>query len=262
MIDGFDAVPEIQLADGVIRAHAFREQWPEAARVATADYEGVKQKIQTQYDDKIKLIESREAQLLSMHEQAKAFLETVKGQFTLSFDGAGEQLENIRKSYDERMALRAPVEYWAKKSKSHLKASWWFGGFLVLYLTAALIGLWELVQIWASKEVVSPELMEKRLFPQLPNYSLAFVLLAAFVAFWCARILVRIVLSHLHLYFDAEQRVVMTQTYLALIREGSLTTDDGRESVLRALFRPTATGIVRDDAVPPTPMGAAMRGAG
>ena len=67
---------------------------------------------------------------------------------------------------------------------------------------------------------------------------------------WTLRIVARILLSALHLKTDAGEREAMIQTYLALIADGKMDVGQ-RELVLAAIFRPTATGFVKDDATPP-----------
>ncbi|MEJ6850707.1 DUF6161 domain-containing protein [Sinorhizobium fredii] len=69
------------------------------------------------------------------------------------------------------------------------------------------------------------------------------------IVFWAGRILTRLFLSEHHLAIDAEERAVMAQTYLALTAEGQAGEKE-RDIVLTSLFRPTADGIVKDDAAP------------
>ena len=74
----------------------------------------------------------------------------------------------------------------------------------------------------------------------------------AVLGVWLARIIVRIFLSHLHLETDAKERVTMIQTYLALLREEHALKENERQVILQTLFRPSATGIVKDDGIPPS----------
>jgi hypothetical protein len=59
------------------------------------------------------------------------------------------------------------------------------------------------------------------------------------------------VLSNVHLHTDANDRVTMAQTFLALMRKGNLKEED-RQLVLQVLFRPVASGLVKNDALPRT----------
>lgn len=55
--------------------------------------------------------------------------------------------------------------------------------------------------------------------------------------------------SEMHLKTDAEERVAMVKTYLALMESGKAPTDT-LSPVLTALFRPASDGIVKDDSMP------------
>jgi len=66
------------------------------------------------------------------------------------------------------------------------------------------------------------------------------------------RILARMLLSNLHLREDALERVTMVNTYLSLSEGKQGLKDDDRKLILEMLFRPSTTGIVQDDATPPS----------
>ena len=72
------------------------------------------------------------------------------------------------------------------------------------------------------------------------------LLLLSTMLFWVGRLLTKLYLSEHHLRNDAEERAVMTTTYLALSTEGAAAEAD-RHIVLNALFRATPDGIVKDD---------------
>jgi hypothetical protein len=77
------------------------------------------------------------------------------------------------------------------------------------------------------------------------------LLLPAVIGVWAIRVLVRLLLSNLHLEAEAVERRTMLLTYLALLRRGQGPSEQQRELILQTLFRPSATGIVKDDALPP-----------
>jgi hypothetical protein len=90
----------------------------------------------------------------------------------------------------------------------------------------------------------------------LPNWHpeywrIAVLVAAGLFSVWVVRIFVRLFLSNVHLLTDARERATMVQTYLALMRKGGLKEED-RQLILKAIFRPTATGVVKDDAMPLT----------
>lgn len=75
----------------------------------------------------------------------------------------------------------------------------------------------------------------------------------AFLFFWAERILVRLMLSHLHLADDANERIVMVETYFAILATNAEKTGEAGMDLgimLQTLFRPAATGIIKDEGVP------------
>jgi hypothetical protein len=66
------------------------------------------------------------------------------------------------------------------------------------------------------------------------------------IVFWISRVLLRIYLSDRHLLTDAEERVAMIKTYLALSNEGKVEAVD-RALILAPLFRSASDGIVKDE---------------
>ena len=65
-------------------------------------------------------------------------------------------------------------------------------------------------------------------------------------------LIVRMFLSNLHLASDADERVVMVKTYLSLIEGDQLSSNEDRQLILKALFRPTTDGLVKDEGIPPS----------
>lgn len=74
----------------------------------------------------------------------------------------------------------------------------------------------------------------------------ALMIFASSSAFWIIRITVKIALSNLHLSEDANERVVMIQTYLAFVKETEVKEKD-KELILSSLFRPSNIGIIKDE---------------
>lgn len=78
------------------------------------------------------------------------------------------------------------------------------------------------------------------------------VVILLVIFFWFIRLVTKIWLSHSHLKNDAHERSVMTQTYLSLSLESSLS-DEQRNIIFNSVFRPIKDGIVSDDG-PNTPV--------
>ncbi|EPZ14965.1 hypothetical protein M622_17440 [Thauera terpenica 58Eu] len=188
----------------------------------SSDIRSARETQQNEFDAAQKLRSERFEELLTTHEQT---------------------MDDLKKTFSEKMALRAPTEYWRSKEEHHKRMSKVsggvaFGGMLV----AAGVLAWILYSLLASTPPGSgPD-----------SWRLALVGLIGLFSVWAIRLVVRSYLSNLHLAGDAAERRVMIQTYLSLLEDGAAVGDQDRHLILQALFRPAADGIVKDEGVPPS----------
>ena len=157
------------------------------------------------------------------------------------FNRSKTELVNIENTYDKKLALQSSVKYWEDKGEQHKRLSIIFACMSVI--VAVIVSVLFFVEI---KNVVG---VEQKIL-DLPVWKVSLVILTAVIGVWVLRILVRILLSHVHLTADATERRTMLMTYLALLREGHGPVDDQKELILQTLFRPSSTGIVKDDGMP------------
>jgi Family of unknown function (DUF6161) len=187
------------------------------------------------------------ASIKTAADEQKAQFDTAQGKREGDFEKLvnehKQEMENLRKTFREEIALRAPASYWEDKRKGHERMSkitgaLSFGG---IAGAAATLG-------W---------LIHNLLRTAVPNtapeaWRVAMLVLIGLFAVWGVRLVVRMFLSHLHLATDASERVVMARTYLSLIEGDRLASKEDRQLILQALFRPTADGIVKDEGIPPS----------
>jgi hypothetical protein len=169
-----------------------------------------------------------------------------QSEFTEQLTKEKSEWATLHKIYDEQLALEKPVAYWRDKAKTHRTFSWVFGALSVGVGIAVFLVLYEFVQITLRP----PEGLKD---PALwhPEYWRIGVLLSAGVfGVWVVRIVVRLFLSHVHLLADANERVTMANTYLALQHSKEGLHEKDRQLILQVLFRPSASGVVKDDGVP------------
>lgn len=197
-------------------------------------------------------------------------IEDKKEQFNEIFEKA-ENLDNKIKAVEDKAKLNASVSYWEAKQKSHKTKFWWFGGgaigfivILVFILFIALnshenqtninkqIKITNDINTTSKVEEINEnnnKLEEKSSFFNFDYSKLAWYILMIFAsssAFWIIRITVKIALSNLHLSEDANERVVMIQTYLSFVNEGQINEND-KNIILSSLFRPSNIGIINDE---------------
>lgn len=148
-------------------------------------------------------------------------------------------LDDLKKTYDQFMSLKAPVDYWFQKSKDHSASVSKFRNWTLGVGTLGGITLLGLMYCAAFSDTA------------INYWKVGFFVVLATLYFWTMRVLVKLLLSNIHLEGDANERVVMSQTYLALLREQSGLNDNDKKLILSTLFRPSSSGIVGDDGIPP-----------
>ncbi len=174
----------------------------------------------------------------------KNFIGAKDQEFLRQRQSASDELKKLIETYDQFMKLKAPVDYWRAKKVHHLNARdklrWWVVGTAVVMFAALGLYVDQTFHTVDAGKIPWREL-------------LGFFVLSS-IAFWVVRILVRLLLSAIHLAEDASERAVMAETYMALVRgddtKAKYLDEKDRALVLAPLFRPSATGIVSDDAAP------------
>jgi hypothetical protein len=172
-----------------------------------------------------------------------ADLESHKNKFKSKFDGeladAKTELENLTKTYDDKLALHAAVKYWGIQLKSHNKKAIGFSialGLMTLVVISTII-----IFSYSTLDAPIKEIHLSKVFTA-----------AALTTFgiWLIKILANIFMSHLHLATDAQERRTMIHTYLALTRKGQGPKEEDRQLILQTLFRPSTTDMVKNDQGP------------
>lgn len=149
-------------------------------------------------------------------------------------------------TYHEFMKLKAPVEYWTSKKNDHQTREAAARRKLYAYFPVTIILLVIAFALAGYFLLTHPDTQASKAPVALYVVVSGGLLLLTTMAFWVGRLLTKLYLSEHHLRNDAEERAVMTTTYLALLGDGGAAESD-RQLVLAALFRPTPDGIVRDD---------------
>ena len=140
--------------------------------------------------------------------------------------------------------LQAPVEYWRKKKERHISE----GKNLKNWTIFVGLGSFAILGAYVFENFKTVAA------GQIPwSEILGFFVLSS-LAFWSVKILVRLLLSSIHLAEDSAEREVMAMTYMALVRGDGTSTkyldEKDRALVLGPLFRPSSTGVI-DDGAPP-----------
>lgn len=186
-------------------------------------------------------LSSQQQNFTNFSENANSQIVQQGSEFTQLKDSWVNEFNAIKTTYDTQLALRAPITYWSRKRKHHKGAAHKFTLSLSAY---SIIGF--IVLAISANSLLAGELSGLGKIPIW--HFLAFTTLVL-LFLWGARLIVRLMLSHQHLEADAHERVVMTSTFLALMRAGKLSPESQKE-LLSALLRHSSDGIVKDDAMP------------
>ncbi|MES2599135.1 MAG: DUF6161 domain-containing protein [Verrucomicrobiota bacterium] len=153
-----------------------------------------------------------------------------------------QKFQAIKKLYTDELALRAPVDYWEKSRRGHVKLAKRYAlasGILVSVFGTAL----GILIHWAFGSLGQNE--------NPKHWEVGVVVVSTFFVVWIIRLIIRLFLSHQHLATDAEQKVTMVNTFLALGKEEGGVAKEDRTIILQQLFKSAADGIVKEDGTPP-----------
>ena len=87
----------------------------------------------------------------------------------------------------------------------------------------------------------------KNLVQSVPFFNYVIFILYTTLVIWIMKILVKIMLSNYHLAVDANERVIMINTYLVLLEDGKGFEESDRKVILDNIFRQTNHGIIKDE---------------
>lgn len=156
-----------------------------------------------------------------------------------AFDSAKNELERITTTYDAKLSLQASVRYWGLQKKHHDNRTIAFGITLAVSAILVIIGLL----------VFSSQFLDVN-FKEIHISRLVSAAVLTTFGIWVIKILSNIFMSHMHLATDAQERRTMIHTYLALTRKGHGPKEEDRQLILQTLFRPSTSGMVKEDSGP------------
>jgi hypothetical protein len=152
------------------------------------------------------------------------------------------EINEFKEFYRSGLLLEKPVDYWAGRASEHRD------GFVTWGLVFA--GLVGIAAILLATSL--PYLTNLGHEVSLEKFSLTplfIVGVPTFLGIWILRIVARLLHLSVVLRHDAQERVTMAQTYIALLGKGAISEQE-RALVLNALFRPAAVSNAEDSAPP------------
>lgn len=158
-----------------------------------------------------------------------------------------KKIEELKKLYEEELALKAPAKYWEERAKEmRIQGQWWLAGLTL----STIVGVMCLYNLLGSIGTGEFETMFKNTGSSI-KWSIVFVTFITFLAF-LIRTFTKLTFSSFHLSRDAQERKQLTYVYLAL-KENNAVSDMDRNIVLQSIFSRADTGLLKEDSSPTMP---------
>jgi len=155
-----------------------------------------------------------------------------------------EKVLILEKTYEEKLKLKKPAEYWAKSARRYgIQGGLWTLAIVALVVVAA-INFQEIFVTW----------LQGRETPVQLNTIQGVILYGSIAGVYAflLRVLSRLAFSSFHLMRDAEEREQLTYLYLSLTNEAEIDKES-RDIVLQALFSRSETGLLAQEHGPTMP---------
>lgn len=178
-----------------------------------------------------------------LRNDVKTELESDQEQFRIWL----EKVENLEKTYEEKLRLAKPAEYWEKKAKNFKESGDLWAKRLTGLVISGLVMLVSLLALWiyVQKDAIA-------LGVESLQGVVLFITLLSIYAF-SIKAVSKMTFSSYHLQRDAEEREQLTHLYLSLINEGADLDTDSRSIVLQSLFSRVDSGLISGDSSPTMP---------
>jgi len=254
------AISELTTRVGEISSKAAIGRFQQMARDALMEQAETLTRMQKQQSDLQKSLTEMPERIEAAKQSVTDLQGQLESRISEQFSGVEERLANSREeinkavaSYEEAvtnaLGTHEADQYWETKATGHKKQfKWWAIGAGCLAAGGLTLAWW----LWWCflREITD-----------LHPWSVGLAAFTVTVALLILRLLTRIAMSNLHLETEADERIVLMKSYTRLCIDDRLTPEH-RALALHALFRPSTTGLVKEDAVPPSMLDLATRIAG
>lgn len=207
----------------------------EATKQAEIEIENLLSKSNTLFHD-------QEQRVIDLWNNNKTELEKQKEETLTFIKEKNEKLLELENTYEEKLRLSKPADYWKKMSTSYNTK-----GIIWLIISALLsigiiIGLVFLI-------INTPNLFEQNSYWLDLIKDTALLTVITSVAIYILRITVKLAMSSFHLSCDAKEREQLSYFYLSLMKTNAISEKE-RALIINALFSRSDTGLLKGDSAP------------
>ena len=165
--------------------------------------------------------------------------------FNTFMDKSEQNIEDLEKTYQEKLRLEKPAIYWNKKADIYKKQGLFWSAilFVVLVFGIGLFGYYFLE--WTKGASLALK------FNSLQGAVIFMTMITIYAIL--IKSISKMVFSSFHLQRDSEEREQLTYVYLSLTNEDGAIDEDSRKIVLQALFSRADSGLLHKDSSPTMP---------
>lgn len=163
------------------------------------------------------------------------------------------EFDNAKEAVLKNIELKQATTYWeeqAEKYDKKYKFYFWANIIIAVILIISAFFLINKSGLFMNNITVdNSNAIEnlKNLVQSVPFFNYVIFILYTTLVIWIMKILVKIMLSNYHLAVDANERVIMINTYLVLLEDGKGFEESDRKVILDNIFRQTNHGIIKDE---------------
>lgn len=158
------------------------------------------------------------------------------------------KLEELEKTYKEKLKLEGPATYWSERAKQLRGQGWYAFIALVILVLIVCYSLSEL--LWKTPEQIFTSYFKGDHSAAI-RWSIIYITLITFLAF-CIKAISKVMFSSFHLARDSEERHTLTYFYLALLKESEIDPEE-KKLIMQSLFSRADTGLLKEDSSPTMP---------
>ena len=164
------------------------------------------------------------------------------------------EFENAKEAVLKNIELKQATTYWEKQTEKYNKKYLIYFGINIFIAICLIVTTFYLINHTGLFITNISDSADKKLTETISQiaHSASFFNYIIFIMFttimvWMMKILVKIMLSNYHLAVDANERVIMINTYLVLLEDGKGFEESDRKVILDNIFRQTNHGIIKDE---------------
>ena len=188
------------------------------------------------------LFHEQEQKVKDLWENNKIELEKQKEDALAFIDEKNRKLSELENTYEEKLRLSKPADYWNKMSKKYRNSG-------VLWLIVSIVLSMGIIIGLIAFVISTPDLFaEKNHWLDLVKNT-ALITVITSVAIYALRVTVKLSMSSFHLSRDAKEREQLSYFYLSLMNEEAVSEKE-RALIINSLFSRSDTGLLKGDSSP------------